>query len=92
MCVRGEIRGGFLGREMVHASFALAGGALPGALTSMYSSLPQAYLRNAVLCGLNRADLGKTIPAHFLNENDLQSMWNLDSSLQFCTARRLTWR
>ena len=72
--VRGEIRGGFLGREMVHPSFALAGGALPGALTPVYSTvagLPQAYLRKAVLSGLNRADLGETIQAQFLNKNDL---------------------
>ena len=50
--VRGEIRGGFLGREMVHPSFKLAGGELPQALTPVYptvAQLPQAYLRKACL-------------------------------------------
>ena len=37
--VRGEIRGGFMGREMVHPSFKLAGGELPGALTPVYSTV-----------------------------------------------------
>ena len=37
--VRGEIRGGFLGREMVHPSFKPAGGELPGALTPVYPTV-----------------------------------------------------
>ena len=68
--VRGEIRGGSLignfSREMVHPSFKLAGGELPGALTPVYSTvagLPQVYLRKAVLGGLQRADTRETIPA-----------------------------
>ena len=43
--VRGEIRGGFVGREMVHPSFRSAGGDLPAALTPVYptgAGLPQA--------------------------------------------------
>ncbi len=70
--VRGELRGGFISREMIHPSFKLAGGALPGALTPVYSTvagLPQAYLRKAVLSGVARADLSETIPAPFLNRN-----------------------
>lgn len=68
--VRGELRGGFVCREMIHPSFKLAGGELPGALTPVYSTvagLPQAYLRKAVLGGVARADLSETIPAPFLN-------------------------
>ena len=64
--VRGELRGGFVGREMVHPSFQLAGGELPGALTPVYptaAGLPQVYLRKAVLGGLARADLSETIPS-----------------------------
>ena len=63
--VRGEVRGGFLGREMVHPSFKIAGGALPQALTPVYptvAQLPQAYLRKAVMGGLGRADLSETLP------------------------------
>ncbi len=70
--VRGELRGGFISREMIHPSFKLAGGELPGALTPVYSTvagLPQAYLRKAVLGGVARADLSETIPAPFLNRN-----------------------
>ncbi|SFC06802.1 ATP-dependent DNA helicase RecG [Polaromonas sp. OV174] len=84
--VRGEIRGGFVGREMVHPSFKLAGGELPGALTPVYSTvagLPQAYLRKAVLGGLARADLSETIPAPFLSQMRLQPLSSLREALQF---------
>ena len=83
---RGELRGGFVSREMVHPSFKLAGGELPGALTPIYSTvagLPQAYLRKAVLGGVARADLSETIPAQFLSRNLPQTMWNLREALQF---------
>ncbi len=84
--VRGELRGGFISREMVHPSFKLAGGELPGALTPVYSTvagLPQAYLRKAVLGGLQHADLGETLPAQFLSQKGLQPLWNLREALQF---------
>ena len=88
--VRGEIRGGSFaggfGREMVHPSFKLAGGELPGALTPVYptvASLPQAYLRKAVLSGLARADLSETIPAPFLSKNLPHPLHTLREALQF---------
>ena len=84
--VRGEIRGGFISREMVHPSFKLAGGELPGALTPVYSTvagLPQVYLRKAVLGGLQRADMQETIPALFLSQIGLQHNWGLRKTLQF---------
>ena len=84
--VRGELRGGFVSREMVHPSFKLAGGELPGALSPIYSTvagLPQAYLRKAVLGGVARADLNETIPAAYLSKNLPQPMWNLRDALQF---------
>ncbi len=83
---RGELRGGFIQREMVHPSFKLAGGELPGALTPIYSTvagLPQAYLRKAVLGGVARADLSETIPASFLSRNLPQPMFELREALQF---------
>src|SRR3954467_1732895 len=58
--LRGELKGGFLGWQMVHPSYKAAGGELPGALTPVYSTvagLPQPYLRKAVASGLARADL-----------------------------------
>ena len=84
--VRGELRGGFVSREMVHPSFKLAGGELPGALTPVYSTvagLPQAYLRKAVLGGVARADLSETIPAQFVSNNLPKPMWDLREALQF---------
>ena len=83
---RGELRGGFINREMVHPSFKLAGGELPGALTPIYSTvagLPQAYLRKAVLGGVARADLSETIPLAYLSENLPQPMFLLREALQF---------
>lgn len=62
---RGELRGGFLGWTLLHPSFHVAGGELPDALTPVYPSgagLPQAYLRRAVLGGLQRADLSDLLP------------------------------
>ena len=84
--VRGELRGGFVSREMVHPSFKLAGGELPGALTPVYSTvagLPQAYLRKAVLGGVARADLSETIPAAYLSKSLPHSLSSLREALQF---------
>ena len=84
--VRGELRGGFLGREMMHPHFKLAGGELPGALTPVYptsAGLPQVYLRKAVLSGVARADLRETIPAHFLSKNMPLRLSSLREALQF---------
>ena len=63
--VRGELRGGFLGREMVHPVVKPAGAALPTALTPVYptsAQLPQAYLRKAVVSALARAPLQELLP------------------------------
>lgn len=84
--VRGEIRGGFVSREMVHPSFRAAGGELATALTPVYptvAGLPQAYLRKAVLGGLGRADLAETIPREFLNKNLPQPLSSLREALLF---------
>jgi ATP-dependent DNA helicase RecG len=84
--VRGEIRGGFVSREMVHPGFRVAGGELATALTPVYptvAGLPQAYLRKAVLGGLARADLSETIPEQFLNKNLPQPLSNLREALSF---------
>ena len=83
---RGELRGGFIHREMVHPAFKLAGGELPGALTPIYSTvagLPQAYLRKAVLGGAARADLSETIPSEYLSKNLPQPLLNLHEALRF---------
>jgi ATP-dependent DNA helicase RecG len=84
--VRGEIRGGFVSREMIHPSFRLAEGDLPGALTPVYptvAALPQNYLRKAVLSGLARADLRETIPPEILDQHLPQLQWSLREALRF---------
>ena len=64
--VRGEVRGGFLGREMVHPVVKpWPARALPTALTPVYptsAQLPQAYLRKAVVSALARAPLDEMLP------------------------------
>jgi ATP-dependent DNA helicase RecG len=83
--LRGEVKGGFLGWQMVHPSFKTAGGDLPTALTPVYptvAGLPQAYLRKAVQSGLARADLSDTFPPGVTQQ--LQPLvWGLSESLQF---------
>ncbi len=68
---RGEVRGGFLGREMVHPVFkaVTADTPLPSALTPVYPSsaqLPQLYLRKAVVAALARAPLAELLPPGLL--------------------------
>jgi len=65
--VRGELRDGFFGREMVHSTVRVVDEAtpLPAALTPVYptsAQLPQAYLRKAVASALSRADLRELMP------------------------------
>jgi len=65
--VRGEVRGGFLGREMVHPTFKAVepGAPLASALTPVYpttAQLPQPYLRKAIASALQRAPLDEVLP------------------------------
>jgi ATP-dependent DNA helicase RecG len=83
---RGELKGGFLGWQMVHPACRPASGELPQALTPVYptsASLPQAYLRKAVLGSLNRADLSPTLTPAMDQALGLQLGWDLRRSLAF---------
>lgn len=63
--IRGEVKGGFWGRQMLHPAFRLAEGELPAALTPIYpatAGLPQPYLRRAIVTALGRVDLSETLP------------------------------
>ncbi len=65
--IRGEVRGGFWGREMVHPTVKAVSDDTPlaSSLTPVYpasAGLPQAYLRKAVAAGLKRADLSEVLP------------------------------
>ena len=65
--VRGEIRTGFWGREMVHPTVRIvqADTPLAATLTPVYptsAGLPQSYLRKAVASALQRAPLDEVLP------------------------------
>jgi ATP-dependent DNA helicase RecG len=69
--VRGELRHGFFGREMVHPTVRIVSDNTPlaSSLTPVYptgAGLPQAYLRKAVASGLSRAPLDELIPPGLL--------------------------
>jgi ATP-dependent DNA helicase RecG len=66
--VRGELRGGLFGREMVHPTFKAVDEDTPLAqvLTPVYpagAGLPQAYLRKAIEAALPKAPLQELLPA-----------------------------
>jgi len=63
--VRGEVRSGYGGHEMIHPRVSAAGGDLPTALTPVYPTtdgLSQASLRKAIDKALDSADLSDTLP------------------------------
>jgi ATP-dependent DNA helicase RecG len=69
--VRGELRRGFLGREMVHPTVKTCDAPLPATLTPVYptsAQLPQAYLRKVIASALPRAPLGEVLPPGTLPE------------------------
>ncbi len=93
---RGELRGGFLGWTMMHPTFRAASGELPDALTPVYptsAGLPQAYLRRAVISGLDRADLDDTVPPEAVADcpglrrrgpgGAMEAPWTLREALHF---------
>jgi len=83
--LRGELKGGFLGWQMVHPTFKPAGGELATALTPVYptvATLPQAYLRKAVLGALARADLSDTFPPG-VTDTLRPLVWGLREALTF---------
>ncbi|MEJ8824395.1 ATP-dependent DNA helicase RecG [Variovorax humicola] len=80
--VRGELKGGFLGRQIMQPSVKSAGTELPQALTPVYSTiagLAQPVLRREVRSGLARAVLDETIP----QQNLPHRAWGLRDALTF---------
>ena len=76
--VRGELRHGFFGAEMVHPNYkvVLEGAPLPTALTPVYPAgegLSQAYLRKAIASALSRLDWHDTLPPEILADLKLCS-------------------
>ena len=83
---RGEVKGGFLGRTMLHPSFRTAGGDLPTALTPVYptvAGLSQPVLRKEVLAGLARAELSDTFAPGDLSKMNHKALWTLRQALSF---------
>ncbi|MGY8905085.1 MAG: ATP-dependent DNA helicase RecG [Burkholderiales bacterium] len=83
---RGELKGGFAGWQMLHPTCRSASGALPQALTPVYSTvagLAQPTLRRVVLGALERVDLADTLPALALAENLPAPLWRLQEALWF---------
>lgn len=91
--LRGEVKGGFMGRTMMHPSFQIAGGELAQALTPVYptsAGLPQTYLRKAVHSGLVHAArqgaFMETIPPEHVPRSAMRvgaTAWSLEQSLHF---------
>ena len=84
--LRGEIKGGMMGKTMMHPSVHPFSNQLPTTLTPVYpttAGLPQSYLKRAVLTGLDRCiRLGafqETIP----REHQIEQMWSLSKAVQF---------
>ncbi|MBT0569714.1 ATP-dependent DNA helicase RecG [Curvibacter sp. CHRR-16] len=83
--IRGEVRGGFFGKTMLHPHCKAAGGDLPTALTPIYptvAQLTQPVLRKAVQAGLARADLSDTFAP-----GDLDELWHGTGSHPLWTLR-----
>ncbi|WCM87856.1 ATP-dependent DNA helicase RecG [Acidovorax sp. NCPPB 3576] len=91
--IRGEVKGGFWGRQMLHPAFRTATGDLPAALTPVYptvAQLPQAYLRRAIVSALQRVELSETLPpgveppvGRVYSQNGPAPGWNLRQALTF---------
>lgn len=74
--VRGEVRNGFGGYEMVHPKVSTAGMPLPQALTPIYPTtdgLPQTSLRKAIDAALGVADLSDSLPVELCQRYGLIS-------------------
>lgn len=79
--LRGEVKGGFWGRQMLHPAHRRADAPLPSVLTPIYptaAQLPQAYLRRAIVTALARLRLPETIPAAVLATHPLPPPLSVD--------------
>ena len=91
--IRGEVKGGVWGRQMLHPTYKKPEGALPQALTPIYPvahGLPQAYIRRAVASALQRVALPETLPEHapppipnYWDGNALKPLLSLREALLF---------
>jgi ATP-dependent DNA helicase RecG len=85
--VRGEVRGGFFGREMVHPECKAVDEHTPlaKALTPVYpttAGLPQNYLRKAIAKALEKIVLDETLPPESLSGKAFAA-WPLHKALDY---------
>ena len=74
--IRGEVRSGFHGLEIIHPKITAPSSPLPAALTPVYSTtdgLPQTSLRKAISSALSQADLSDTLPSTLVQKLGLMS-------------------
>lgn len=74
--VRGEVRGGIYGFELIHPRISTPGAPLSAALTPVYPTtegLSQPSLRKAITQALSAATLADTLPPDLLKKLDLMS-------------------
>ncbi|MCQ9616341.1 ATP-dependent DNA helicase RecG [Paenalcaligenes niemegkensis] len=72
--VRGEVRGGFHGLELIHPKVTQADAALADALTPVYPTtdgLRQSAIRSAIHQAIERADLRDTLPPEIVQRLEL---------------------
>lgn len=84
--VRGEVRRGYRGLEIVHPAISAADKALPKALTPIYPStqgLSQTHLRQRIREALDHVDKTDTLPAAVLAESGLMSFSQAIKTLHF---------
>ena len=74
--IRGEVRGGLYGFEIIHPRISAPDSPLSSSLTPVYPTtdgLSQPSLRKAIIQALAQADLQDTLPAPLLNKLNLMS-------------------
>ncbi len=74
--IRGEVRGGMYGFEIIHPRISTLGAPLSAALTPVYPTtegLSQPSLRKAITQALSAANLTDTLPAKLVQQFDLMS-------------------
>lgn len=74
--IRGEVRAGFHGLEIIHPKISAPSSPLPAALTPVYSTtdgLPQTALRKAISSALIHGDVTDTLPSVILKKLGLMT-------------------
>ncbi len=93
--LRGELKGGFLGWQMIHPSFKPAGGELAAALTPVYPTFGQPAAGLSAQGGAERAGTGRPVrhlPSRRHRNAQAPGVGLARSARRSCTTPRLMWR